>query len=616
MKDASYLSILLGGSVSGSRRAATISLRRLLRSAVLILLSCVCLTAAAQTDEWVWVGGSNAANQPGVYGTLGTPAAGNIPAGRQWAATWTDKSGKLWLFGGQGATATGGAVFLNDLWVFDPSTKIWGWEGGSSTATNQPGIYGTKGTPAAGNIPGARDGAMSWTDNAGNLWLFGGMGLDSGGNTGELNDLWKFNPSTKQWAWMAGNNTNSSPGIYGSLGKPATGNTPGSRLNPVGWKDQSGNFWLFGGGGYDAKGNSVLLNDLWEFTPSTNQWTWVGGSSTISTSCSTGPCGQSGSYGSLGTPAAGNIPGSRFIAVSWIDQNGDFWLFGGSGYDAKGQQGWLNDMWKFNPASKEWAWMGGSETLPPSAGTACTNNCGQSGVYGTQGTPAPGNIPGGRMGAAKASAGYLWLFGGVGYDSSGQRGYLNDLWKFNPATNEWTWMGGSNNAINQPGVYGTEGTPAAGNVPGGRQMSAVWADNRSRFWLFGGANYDTGSFQVFNDLWEYQPYGPPQVITGTAVKAPSKPAPQNRMLTLSATVEDFGVPAQAWFVVGTTPKLVPASSTSTPKKTLPASVNKQPVSTEWETPLPTILGPTFYFQAWASTAGGTSHGSIQSFTIK
>ncbi len=39
------------------------------------------------------------------------------------------------------------------------------------------------------------------------------------------------------------------------------------------------------------------------------------------------------------------------------------------------------------------------------------------------------------------------------------------------APNEWTWMGGSSTVRNnngQPGVYGILGTPAAGNIPGGR----------------------------------------------------------------------------------------------------------------------------------------------------
>ena len=66
-------------------------------------------SARAQTtalNEWTWMGGSSSvpsgSGQPGIYGTLGTAAAGNIPGGRDSAATWTDSKGNFWLFGGEG----------------------------------------------------------------------------------------------------------------------------------------------------------------------------------------------------------------------------------------------------------------------------------------------------------------------------------------------------------------------------------------------------------------------------------------------------------------------------------------------------------------------------------
>jgi hypothetical protein len=57
-----------------------------------------------------------------------------------------------------------------------------------------PGVYGTLGTPAAGNTPGDRESASSWTDHSGNLWLSGGNGFDAGVNMGDLSDLWKYQP--------------------------------------------------------------------------------------------------------------------------------------------------------------------------------------------------------------------------------------------------------------------------------------------------------------------------------------------------------------------------------------------------------------------------------------
>jgi hypothetical protein len=65
--------------------------------------------------------------------------------------------------------------------------------GGSSTV-GHAGVYGTLGTAAAGNIPGSRDAAVTWTDSSGNFWLFGGWGYDSTGTVGDLNDLWEYQP--------------------------------------------------------------------------------------------------------------------------------------------------------------------------------------------------------------------------------------------------------------------------------------------------------------------------------------------------------------------------------------------------------------------------------------
>jgi N-acetylneuraminic acid mutarotase len=148
-----------------------------------------------------------------------------------------------------------------------------------SNTVNAIGVYGTLGVASAGNVPGAREDAVSWTDKSGNFWLFGGLGFDSiGGPNGWLNDLWEFNPTTKEWTWMSGSNNYNASGVYGTLGTPSTNNVPGARYGAVSWTDLSGNFWLFGGEGYNSAGTFGNLNDLWEFSPTTKEWTWVSGS--------------------------------------------------------------------------------------------------------------------------------------------------------------------------------------------------------------------------------------------------------------------------------------------------------------------------------------------------
>jgi N-acetylneuraminic acid mutarotase len=462
----------------------------------------------AQTREWAWMSGSSSANPPGVYGASGTSAAGNIPGGRYCATSSADRSGNVWLFGGVGLDSTDAEGTLNDLWEFNPSTQQWTWRGGSSTVQSAgSSVYGTLGAPAAANIPGGRYCANSWIDISGNLWIFGGEGLDSTGVEALLNDLWEFDPSTRQWAWMGGAGAAQEPeakeGTYGKLGTPAARNIPGSRTGAVSWTDGSGNFWLFGGGGADSTNTLGQLNDLWEFNPSTREWTWMSGSSTASGA-------EKGVYGAMGTPAAGNLPGGRHEAAGWTGSSGKLWLFGGDGVDASGTNGALNDLWEFDPSTREWTWVSGSSTVPGEFQ-------GQPGVYGTLGASAAENIPGGRSWANSwtDSSGNLWLFGGIGYDSTGSRGYLNDLWEFNPSTGEWAWMGGSSTISTtdsgQPGVYGALGLPAGDNLPGARYGAASWTDSNGSFWLFGGMGYDsTGVFSELNDQWEQgRPASPP-----------------------------------------------------------------------------------------------------------
>ena len=160
--------------------------------------------------------------------------------------------------------------------------------------------------------------------------------------------------------------------------------------------------------------------------------------------------GQFGTYGTKGTADPANIPGARYRAVSWRDSSGNLWLFGGVGFDATGNNGGdYNDLWKYNPSANAWTWVSGSNVF------------GQAGVYGTQGTADPANVPGARTGAVAwvDSSGKLWLFAGVGYDSTESGDFLNDLWRFDPATSRWSWVSGSKTS-GQLGVYGTKGTAA------------------------------------------------------------------------------------------------------------------------------------------------------------
>ena len=286
-------------------------------------------------SNWTWVSGANVVDQLGVYGTQGMAAPSNVPGARSDSISWIDSSGNLWLFGGIGRDSLGMRPFgyLNDLWKFDGSN--WTWVSGANV-NDQSGVYGTQGTAAPSNVPGGRDDSTSWIDSRGNLWLFGGNGIDSGAGRSDLNDLWKFDGTN--WTWVNGANTIDQAGAYGTRGSASASNMPGARALAISWIDSSGSFWLFGGFGTDSAAGQGELNDLWKFD-GTN-WTWVNGANTIL---------QTGAYGTRGTTSASNVPGARAGAISWIDGHGNLWLFGGNGIDSAGTQGDFNDLWRYTP---------------------------------------------------------------------------------------------------------------------------------------------------------------------------------------------------------------------------------------------------------------------------
>ena len=355
-----------------------------------------------EDGNWTWISGANTVKQTGVYGTQGVSASTNVPGARMDSTSWTDIKGNLWFFGGNNGDAASDS--LNDLWKFDGAN--WTWVSGASTV-NQTGVYGTKGVAASTNVPGARGNSVSWTDSKGNLWLFGGGETDSNGIGDFFNDLWKFDGAN--WTWVSGSSTANQTGIYGTKGVAGSTNIPGARGAGISWIDSKGNFWLFGGA-CDSAGNLVFLNDLWKFDGA--NWTWVSGASTVN---------QTGVYGTKGVAASTNVPGARVQSVGWIDSTGNVWLFGGTGYDSVGNQGNINDLWKFDGAN--WTWVSGASTVN------------QTGVYGTKGVAASTNILGARECNSVGwidSSGNLWLFGGDGYDSTGNKGKLNDLWEYKP----------------------------------------------------------------------------------------------------------------------------------------------------------------------------------------
>ncbi len=352
----------------------------------------------------------------------------------------------------------------------------WTWMNGNNYQGAAP-VWGTQGVFAAGNTPGAIYEAEEWTDHHGIFWL-----LDDYGN------MWKYSPDLNQWAWMRGPQHNTVNGLYGVQGVASPTNNPGARgVGVPTWVDTAGNLWVFGGREYDINTNYGYGNDLWMYDIATNEWTWVAGPNTVD---------DLGSYGTLHVEASTNLPPSRGETnASWTDKDNNLWLFGGA-YRLTDQAPIkvFNDLWKFDMVTHNWVWMSGPNT---------PNN---PATYGTLGVPDPANIPSSRLVYSKWKDcnDNLWLFGGYYYVQNFANMYmLNDMWRYNISTNEWTWMGGTdiyNNLGNGSTTCVTSDTYAP---PSRFENRACWTrGNGTHFEFFGGFTR-IALDSCFNDLWDY-----------------------------------------------------------------------------------------------------------------
>jgi hypothetical protein len=368
-------------------------------------------------NQWAWMNGDKSPNVISNYGTSGIAAPSNIPGSRIGMATWTDSEGNLWLFGGNGKGESARSGFLNDLWKYSPASGMWTWIGGNKT-TNNTGIYNSKGSASANNLPGARMNAVTWKDHNGNFWLFGGEGMVSGQEKKPEN-----NGGGGTGTPATGNGENGSPGNSnngtGNNGNNDKDDDQGNGNNGHHGEGNNGNGNGNGGPGrggshdVELETDDGLLNDLWMFSPATSQWTFIGGSDKLN---------QKGEYGSLGETSANSYPGARSQAGGWTDSNGNLWLFGGSGFTAKSKLSTLNDMWKYSTGSHQWTWVNGSK------------NGNDVAHFGDKGVFAQDNLPRGRRGSTTwmDGDGNFWIFGG-GTSTE----LYSDLWKYNSLNNQW-----------------------------------------------------------------------------------------------------------------------------------------------------------------------------------
>lgn len=353
----------------------------------------------------------------------------------------------------------------------------WTWIKGPA-GNDQNATWGTQGVPAIGNNPAAAYGPFYWQDSNLNFWAWGGGNRTGRGQA----DMWMYDIPTNMWTWKHGTNGLNSLATYGTQGVPAPGNVPAARqYGGASWIDNQNNLWLFGGNGWAPGNQNGEYAEMWKYNTTTNEWTWMHGPQGV---------GNPGSYGTQGVAAPTNYPPARREAcAAWVDNNGIFWLFGGEANMA-GPTQYYNDLWKYDPATNMWTWVRGSNT-PNSNGN-----------YGTMGVAAPTNDPPARSLYAhwKSLNGDLWFFGG----GNDQNKSYNDMWKYNIATNQWTWVRGSN--LPNPVVpVPAKCVASTSNDPAPRfENRACWTDSCGNFWMFGGVDFTKSPYWgVYNDLWFY-----------------------------------------------------------------------------------------------------------------
>ena len=205
------------------------------------------------------------------------------------------------------------------------------------------------------------------------------------------NDLWKYQSGL--WTLVDANT---------STGGNSAGTTkPNGRSEAIAWNDNNGNFLLFGGK-TDA---SNYFNDVWKYNVATTTWTKLSGDNTSN---------QPGIYNTGSITTTGSKPGSRTGHSGWADNSGNLFVFGGE--ISAGQ--YMSDTWRYDLLTNLWTFENGS-TTPNQPAFSSGNSA---------------NIayrPGARRNAAFAVAkyGHLWIFGGLGYESTSPNKDLGDLWR-------------------------------------------------------------------------------------------------------------------------------------------------------------------------------------------
>lgn len=223
-------------------------------------------------NSWAFMSGSaiSATTLP-VRGVIGVEDPSYNPGCRYAANGFVGKDGYLYLYGGIQALGATNPYVYSDMWRYNTKTNMWAWVSGSSTVTAGTPLlpsYGTKLIQSPANTPGGRFSGVTYTDSAGNFWLYGGRRT----TTSYYADLWVYNSSADQWTFVTGPTTGTSPnlqpvnnfvGAFPPLGVESSGALmPAFALSSL-EINSNGDLYFFSGGNQDT---ANAYNTLWKFS--------------------------------------------------------------------------------------------------------------------------------------------------------------------------------------------------------------------------------------------------------------------------------------------------------------------------------------------------------------
>jgi len=189
---------------------------------------------------------------------------------------------------------------------------------------------------------------------------------------------------------------------------------------------------------------------------------WMGGSNE--------PCGEAHAPRCAGNySGSAPWPGARCCAHVWSDAHGTAYVFGGYGYDAAGNSGYLSDLWALDMKTARWRWVGGSTVANQ---------------------PNAPQWPGGRHYAAYAHdrhGGGFYLFSGQGVAGDA---FLEDWWRLDLKTMSWALLGNVSAA-------------AIGSAPVPRKWASFWSGDDGLY-VLGGVVATTPAGGSLNDFWSFE----------------------------------------------------------------------------------------------------------------